>query len=85
MSTIVVTLLNLFTLLLFVTALASWFRVSYDSPFRPVIDGLHRITDPVLRPVRQVIPPIGGFDLSIIVVILVIRVILVPLARNLPG
>ena len=31
---------------------------------------LHRITDPVLRPIRQLLPNLGGIDISPIVVIL---------------
>ncbi len=33
-------------------------------------DFLHRITDPVLRPIRQLLPNLGGIDISPIVVIL---------------
>ncbi len=31
-----------------------------------------RIVEPVLIPIRQIIPPLGGFDMSFIVVILLI-------------
>lgn len=37
---------------------------------------LIRITEPVLGPVRRVLPSFGGFDLSPIVVILVLNVLL---------
>jgi YggT family protein len=33
---------------------------------------LHRITEPVLRPIRRVVPLIGGVDLSPLVVILLL-------------
>ena len=35
-------------------------------------DFLYRITEPVLRPIRQVIPAIGGIDLSPLILILVL-------------
>lgn len=35
-------------------------------------DFLYRITEPVLRPVRQVVPSIGGIDLSPLIVILIL-------------
>ena len=35
-------------------------------------DFLYRITDPVLRPIRQVVPSIGGIDLSPLIVILIL-------------
>lgn len=31
-----------------------------------------RVTDPILRPFRSLIPPIGGFDLSVAVVIFIL-------------
>jgi len=39
-----------------------------------------RIVEPVLLPVRRIIPPLGGFDLSFLVVILLIGYVL----RSLP-
>jgi YggT family protein len=84
MSTVIVQLLNLATLVLLARAIVSWFPIRADSPFRPVADFLYRITEPVLAPVRRVIPPLGGFDLSFLVVLLAIRVVLIPAASALP-
>ncbi|MEM8923396.1 MAG: YggT family protein [Actinomycetota bacterium] len=83
MAGILVLVLNLITFVFLAAALASWFRVSYDSPFRPVVDTLDRITTPVLEPIRRVIPPVGGFDLSVMVVILGIQLVLIPLVSSL--
>jgi YggT family protein len=33
---------------------------------------LNQVTDPILRPIRRVIPPVGGLDLSPIIVFIVI-------------
>lgn len=33
---------------------------------------LNQVTDPILRPIRRVIPPMGGLDLSPIVVFIII-------------
>ena len=50
---------------------------------------LDRVTDPVLRPFRRIIPPLGGVDISPIIVLLIItgvRSILLPaLHRGLVG
>ncbi|MBT4906344.1 MAG: YggT family protein [Rhodospirillaceae bacterium] len=35
-------------------------------------DFLYRITEPVMRPIRQVIPSVGGLDLSPLIVILIL-------------
>ena len=83
LSNVLVLFLNIATLVFLAAALSSWFRVGYDSPFRPVIDGLRRITEPVLGPIRSVLPPLGGLDLSVLIVILVIRMALIPAAQQL--
>jgi YggT family protein len=40
-----------------------------------VIDFLYRITEPALRPLRRIIPAVGGIDLSPIVLLLAIWVV----------
>ena len=83
MSGILVALLNLVVIVFVVRALVSWLRIGYDSPFRPVVDGLHRVTEPILVPIRNVLPSFGGFDFSVLIVIFGIRLLLIPLARSL--
>jgi YggT family protein len=74
-------ILDLFLLVLFVYSVLSWveMQVSYDSPVRKVQRVLGAIVDPVLRPVRRIIPParVGGvgIDLSVIIVFLVILLV----------
>jgi YggT family protein len=45
----------------------------------PVASVLDALVHPVLRPVRRVLPPIGGFDLSPLVVIVLLQAILIAL------
>ncbi len=78
-----VVLLDLVTIVFVARAIVSWFPIGFDSPFRPVVDGLYKITEPVLAPIRQVLPPMGGLDLSVLLVILVIRFLLVPIAASI--
>lgn len=55
-------LLNLFLWAIIIRAVISWVN---PDPFNPIVQFLNRITEPVLRPVRRIIPPIGiGIDLS---------------------
>lgn len=62
-------------------------RVAYDHPVRKLYEFLDGIIDPILRPIRAVIPPvrIGGtsLDLSPIVLILAVRFIPVMLDKFL--
>jgi YggT family protein len=46
-------------------------------------DFLYRITDPVLRPIRNVLPTFGSIDLSPLIAILLIEFALRPLLRGL--
>ncbi len=48
-------------------------------------DFLYRVTEPLLRPVRNLLPNFGGIDLSPLVVILLLQYIAVPLVRTVFG
>ena len=50
------------------------------SPYHPVQNFLGQITEPVLRPFRGIIPPIGNLDLSPIIPIILFRIFLFMLA-----
>ncbi len=40
-----------------------------------VYEFCRRLTDPMLRPIRRIIPPIAGVDLSVLILILLIQLI----------
>jgi YggT family protein len=44
-------------------------------PFHPVRNFLDRLVQPMLAPLRRIIPPIGGLDLSPIALLLLIRLV----------
>ena len=53
-----------------IRALVSWVN---PDPYNPIVQFLYRVTEPVLNPVRRMIPMSGiGIDLSPIIVILII-------------
>lgn len=74
----IVLAINLYTLSLFVQAILSWMGPGGRNP---AADVLWSLNEPLLKPVRRFIPPIGGFDLSPLVVMLALQVLirLVPL------
>ena len=72
---IVCDLLSLYTLILVVRAVLSWFPIRPDSGLVPVIRALDTVIDPVLQPLRRVIPPAGMFDLSYLVLFIIVIVI----------
>lgn len=71
-------LLGLLILALVVSAVLSWL-VAFDvvnlrnNIVRQIYFGLERLTDPLLRPIRRFIPPLGGVDISFIVLFLIIQ------------
>jgi len=52
--------------------LLSWVRVS---PYHPAVELLYQITEPVLAPLRRVIPPVGMMDISPIIAMLLLQII----------
>ena len=42
-------------------------------------DFLYRVTDPVLRPIRNILPNFGGIDISPLIVLALIQLVIVPL------
>lgn len=74
------TVLSLYVWVLVAMIVFSWlfaFNVinSRNQFVATVGDFLHRITEPVLAPIRRVLPNMGGIDLSPIVVFLAIMLI----------
>lgn len=45
----------------------------------PIGDVMHWLAEPLLRPVRRVLPPVGGVDLSALVVLVLLQVLLMVL------
>ncbi len=58
--------------ILIATALLSWFPID---PRNRWVRLLHTITEPILHPIRAIVPPIGGFSLDILIAVLLLGVI----------
>jgi YggT family protein len=58
-------------ILVFVSILLSYFM----DPYHPVRQGVDNLIKPLLDPIRKLMPPIGGFDFSPLVLIILIEVI----------
>lgn len=65
-------LIDLYTIVVFVAVVTSWLRLSPDNPISRVT---RILVDPVLAPIRKVLPPLGGFDLSPIVLFFVLTLV----------
>ncbi|MDQ6724679.1 MAG: YggT family protein [Actinomycetota bacterium] len=71
-NTLLCRLLQAYLIVMFARIILSWFPVEPGSGLASVFGFLYSITEPVLAPIRRVLPPIGmggmGLDLSPIVV-----------------
>jgi YggT family protein len=65
-------LLSLYSLLILLRILFSWVTVSYSNRFMRF---LVNVTDPLLVPLRRMIPPVGMFDISPIVAFFIIMLL----------
>jgi YggT family protein len=73
-------LIEFYTWVVIAAAIASWLVafgvVNVRNQFvRMIVDFLYRITEPVLRPIRNVLPNLGGIDISPIILFLIIILI----------
>lgn len=63
--------LNVYLVAIIVQAILSWVQPGYN----PATAILYSLTEPVLRPAQRIIPPLGGLDLSPLVVIVLIQLL----------
>jgi YggT family protein len=75
-------LITIYTFLIFGRVILSWFPISRGSPMETIYSLLYTVTEPVLGPVRRALPPMGGFDLSPIVVMVGLQLLGNALARG---
>jgi YggT family protein len=77
-------LITVYTIILFVKVIASWavlfgVRPPIAGPMRWAFELLDDVTEPVLRPLRALIPPVRaggvGLDLSVIVAFVILAVL----------
>lgn len=76
MKEVICAVLNVYLLVLFARAILSWFPVRPGTGLSSFLHVLMQLTEPVLAPVRRVIPPAGMFDLSFIVVFIGLEIVI---------
>ena len=79
MNDILISFVSLLSTVLYIALLGrvllSWFQVGPNSPFYPVIAILYQVTEPILAPIRRLLPRFGMFDFSPIVAFLLLSVV----------
>lgn len=54
-------LVNILVIAIFLRAIISWFRLAPDNPINVI---LVQVTEPILAPLRRVVPSLGMFDIT---------------------
>ena len=77
---VILLVLQLYSYVIIIVAIMSWliaFNVIniYNDLVRSIWNGLNAITEPLLRPIRNMLPSMGGIDISPIILLLLIILI----------
>ena len=83
MASVLLLILEIYVFVLFGRVIFSWIRPDPRTFLGQVNGVLLTLTEPVVGPVRRVMPNLGPFDFSVLVVLLVIQIVLIPLATRL--
>jgi YggT family protein len=81
MSTLVTVIslgFQIYEFLILIRVLLTWISTDPYSPLirHPIVQILHRVTEPVLQPLRRVIPPIGGaVDISPVIALILLEIL----------
>jgi len=64
--------IGLLMLVILVTSLLSWVQ---PDPRNPIVRFLHAVVDPILHPIRVILPSMGGMDFSPLVALLILSML----------
>ena len=76
-AALLITVLDIYKWVVIAAVIVSWltaFNVinQHNNVVRSLLRILYSLTEPVFRPIRKIVPPIGGLDLSPIIVFVII-------------
>ncbi|MEX1247343.1 MAG: YggT family protein [Anaerolineales bacterium] len=71
MVQLIVLIINLFSLFIILHVILTYVL----SPYHPVREAIDRIVEPLLAPIRRVMPYTGGLDFSPVVLLLLVQLI----------
>ena len=75
MKAVLCATLNVYLVILLARAVLSWFPARPGTGLSSVLQVLMQLTEPLLAPLRRIIPPAGMFDLSFLVLFIGIELV----------
>ena len=72
---LICSLLNVYYILLIARILMSWFPLQPGTALASIGSVLYQVTEPVLGPVRRIVPTIGMLDISPLVVFFGLQIV----------
>ena len=73
-------LVNILVIAIFLRAIISWFRLAPDNPINVI---LVQVTEPILAPLRRVVPSLGMFDITPWIAMILLQVLGQVIVSNL--
>ena len=75
LAQLVAFLASFFNILILIRVLLTWIPVGGGETIRTVVGLIYAATEPILAPIRRILPPMSGLDLSPIVAMVLLQVI----------
>ena len=63
---------DMYSLVILAAVILSWVRLPPDNPIVRVVSAL---TEPLLAPIRRILPDLGGIDISPMVLLVALRIL----------
>jgi YggT family protein len=71
-AALIVLFIQLYSMVILARVLMSWVQVD---PYSPLARTIYDLTEPVLQPIRNLLPPAAGLDFSPIIAIVLLQTI----------
>ena len=65
-------LIDVYTIVVFVAVIVSWLQLP---PYNPVVRYTRMLTEPLLVPIRKILPPMSGLDFSPMILLILLQVL----------
>jgi YggT family protein len=65
-------IIDLYSLVVLVAVILSWIQLDRRNPLVVIT---HALTEPILKPIRSIIPVMGGLDLSPMVLLIALQIL----------